>query len=102
MAFYVYVIKSLQDNSLYKGITENYYKRIEDHNEGLSTYTSRKTPWQLIYLEVYEIKREGLIREKVLKKYSRDQIKKLIDSPKNRYRHLVDEWLKSLPNQVGD
>jgi predicted GIY-YIG superfamily endonuclease len=53
-------------------------------------------------LEIYASKKEALICEKKLKKYSHDQIKGLIDSPKNQYRHLVDEWLKSLPNHVGD
>ena len=102
MNFYVYIIESRADCSYYKGASEDYCERIKQHNAGLSRYTSRKIPWVLIYLEVYESKRESLIREKVLKKYSHDQIRTLIDSPKNRYQYLVDEWLKSLPNGVGD
>ncbi|MES2680628.1 MAG: GIY-YIG nuclease family protein [Bacteroidota bacterium] len=102
MPFYVYIIQSRKDNSYYKGFTEDYFERLIQHNDGLSTYTSRKTPWNLVYLELYDLKREALVREKKLKKYSHDQIQNLILSPGNKCKFLVDEWLKSLPNGVGD
>ncbi len=65
-------------------------------------YTARKTPWCLVYLEKFEDKKAALIREKKIKKYSHEQIQKLINSPANKYKGLVEEWLKSLPNDVGD
>ncbi len=102
MPFYVYIIQSSVDGTYYKGITENYFKRIEEHNSWLSRYTSRKMPWKLIYIERYETKSTGLKREKVLKKYSHKQIQNLVSSSVNKNQHLVDEWLKSLPNIVGD
>jgi len=102
MPFYIYIIQSECDSSYYKGFTEDYFKRLTYHNSGLSKYTSRKIPWKLVYLEIYNSKRETLIREKVLKKYSHKQIQELINSSKNKCRHLVDEWLKSIPNIVGD
>jgi hypothetical protein len=40
MPFYVYIIRSLKDNSYYKGFTENYERRLEEHNQGLSKYTA--------------------------------------------------------------
>ena len=88
MLFYIYVIQSAADKSYYKGFTENYFQRIIDHNNGLSTYTSRKTPWRLVYLESYDVKREALIREKALKKYSHTQILDLIKSSKKN----VSSW----------
>lgn len=102
MAFYVYIIQSKKDNSYYKGSTQNYFQRTEQHNQGLSLYTSRKMPWVLVYLEIFESKKESIIREKVLKKYSHDQIRDLIISPNHKCKLMVDEWLKSLPNDVGD
>jgi len=39
---------------------------------------------------------------KSLKKYSHNQIQNLIESQVNNFKHMVDEWLKSLPNDVGD
>jgi putative endonuclease len=70
MSFYVYILQSEVDGSYYKGISEDYYERVRQHNSELSHYASRKIPWHLIYLEIYESKREGLIRERILKKYS--------------------------------
>jgi len=70
MSFYVYIIRSEQDKSYYKGFTEDPLLRLQRHNEGQSAYTRTKAPWVLVYLEVYETKREALIREKALKKYA--------------------------------
>ena len=71
------------DNSYYKGFTEDPIGRLERHNKGESTYTRNKIPWSHVYLELLHSKREALIREKAVKKYSHEQIKQLIASPKN-------------------
>jgi putative endonuclease len=34
MAFYVYIIQSLPDNSFYKGFSEDPLKRLSQHNAG--------------------------------------------------------------------
>lgn len=70
MPCYVYIIQSQVDNSYYKGFTENLATRLLQHNNGDSQYTSAKLPWKLVYVEELPTKREALIREKVLKKYS--------------------------------
>ena len=83
MSFYVYIIKSAIDLSFYKGFTQNYIARLNQHNEGWSKYTSRKIPWTLVYVEVYEDKKSALAREKSLKKYGHKQIEALIITSKN-------------------
>lgn len=83
MPFYVYIIQSWVDKSYYKGFTENPANRLLQHNNGESTYTSNKTTWQLVYIEELLTKRDALIREKSLKKYSHAQIEKLMTSDKN-------------------
>ncbi len=62
--FYSYVIKSLKSGVLYKGSTEDLDKRLEEHNAGLSNYTSKHTPWELVLFESFETRSEALIREK--------------------------------------
>jgi putative endonuclease len=79
----VYIIQSELDNSFYKGFSEDYLKRLSEHNAGKSNYTSTKIPWRLVYVEICESKREALIREKNLKKATRERILVLINSPKN-------------------
>jgi len=83
MAFYVYIIQSSRDASYYKGFSENPHLRLQRHNNGESTYTRTKIPWTLVYLEELEDKTAALKREKVLKKYSHQQIAQLIGSAKN-------------------
>ena len=88
MTFYVYILQSLSDFSFYRGYTEDPIVRLQRHNNGESEYTSRKVPWKLVHLEYYASKREALIREKSLKKYSQRQIAELIASTRNR----LDEY----------
>ncbi len=66
--FYVYIIRSLKDGTFYKGYTSDYKKRFEEHNLGLSTYTSTKLPWEMFYVESHLSKNEAIIRERKLKR----------------------------------
>ena len=76
--FYVYIIKSLTSGILYKGFTLQPLKRLEEHNNNLSNFTSNRGPWVLVYLEILPSKREALIREKQLKRYNHNYLQMLI------------------------
>jgi putative endonuclease len=65
--YYVYVLMSEKDHSLYKGYTQNLSERLKQHNQGKSKYTSRKRPWKLVYYEVFPTEHEALAREKYFK-----------------------------------
>jgi putative endonuclease len=75
----VYIIYSASRGIYYKGYTTNAEKRLEQHNKNESRYTANKGPWSLVYIEVYQSKREALIREKSIKKYSKAQLLQLIN-----------------------
>jgi putative endonuclease len=86
---YTYIIQSLKDQSFYKGYSANPLSRLHQHNNFESKYTSAKVPWKLVHIEIFDTKREALIREKVLKKYSHFQLEALITSNKNKlYEYL--------------
>ncbi|MFT3933607.1 MAG: GIY-YIG nuclease family protein [Chitinophagaceae bacterium] len=74
MAYYVYILQSEKGYSYYKGFSENPLQRLDQHSNKESFYTAAKAPWKIVYLEILQTKREALIREKALKKYSRSQI----------------------------
>ncbi len=56
MSYYVYIIQSEIDGTYYKGSSEHPLHRLQEHNAGLSHYTSAKMPWRLIYIEVLPTK----------------------------------------------
>ncbi len=80
MKFYTYIIQSIKDQSYYIGQTDDLDKRLSQHNEGISKYTSRKKPWKLVYYEEFESRKEAIKRERFLKKQkNREFYKKLIE-----------------------
>ncbi|KUK83632.1 MAG: Putative endonuclease containing a URI domain [Microgenomates bacterium 39_6] len=77
--YYVYVIQSEKDSSLYKGITNNLQRRLRDHNLGKNQSTKSKTPYRLFYYETFGTRKEAREREKWLKSgVGREFLKKLI------------------------
>ena len=83
--FYVYVLKSKIDESLYIGVTEDLRRRFQEHNLGQSKSTRFKKPFTLVYYEAYRSKKDALIREKRLKKFknSYKELKKRITNSIN-------------------
>jgi putative endonuclease len=67
MKYFVYILQSLKNNSLYVGFTINVEKRLKEHNEGKSQSTKPFMPWKLIHYEMYLNKKDALHREKYLK-----------------------------------
>ncbi|CAN5786486.1 hypothetical protein BH11BAC7_BH11BAC7_23530 [soil metagenome] len=53
MKYFVYIIQRERDKSFYKGYSEDYLKRLVEHNVGKSKYTSTKIPWKLVYVETF-------------------------------------------------
>lgn len=84
--FYVYIIHTEKFDKYYKGFSLDPYARLDSHNSGGSRYTSNFVPWKLVHIEIFNSKIEALKREKVLKKYSKNQIMSLASSPKNKLK----------------
>lgn len=78
--FYVYLLQSKNDNSIYIGYTTDLRKRLAAHNKGCGKATKDKLPWELIYYESYKDQTCAVSREKRLKNYGRalQQLKKRI------------------------
>ena len=81
--FYVYILESLIDGDFYKGMTEDYLKRLEEHNNGDSKFTRLKKPWKLIFVQAFETKKEALIQERKLKRCNKKYLNWLIAQPLN-------------------
>jgi putative endonuclease len=65
--YYTYVLRSLIDNNLYIGWTDDLKNRINKHNLGKVQSAANRIPLKLVYYEACEDKRKAIIREKQLK-----------------------------------
>ena len=65
--YYVYILRSEKDKSLYIGLTENIKQRLKDHNEGSAKYSKTKRPYKLIWFCAFPNKARALEFEKYLK-----------------------------------
>ena len=68
--YYIYILRSLKDNNLYLGFTEDLRSRLVQHNLGQSDSTKYRIPFELIYYEAYKAKSDAMSRERKLKRYS--------------------------------
>jgi putative endonuclease len=79
--FKVYIIYSKVLDRYYVGYTEDISIRLEQHNTGQSTYTSKANDWLLMYTENYLTRKEAHQRElEIKKKKSRKYLEWLIES----------------------
>ena len=77
--YYVYVLKSLKDNNLYTGYSDNLKRRFIEHNSGDVDATKYRTPFILIYYEAYRNQQDATTREKYLKtQWGRNYLKRTL------------------------
>lgn len=67
MFYYVYILQSIKNQSLYIGYTSNLKTRLKEHNRGFNFSTKINVPWQLIHYEAYLNEKDVKRREKYLK-----------------------------------
>jgi len=65
--FFVYILKSKKDKSLYTGYSNDLRKRFKEHNLGLVYSTKSRKPFYLVYYEAYLEKQDAVNREHNLK-----------------------------------
>ena len=65
--YYVYVLKSLVDENLYIGSTNDLRRRLKEHNDCKVKSTKSRVPLELKYYEAYTSENEAKHREWNLK-----------------------------------
>lgn len=69
------------DGSLYCGWTNDLQKRLASHNAGTGgKYTRTRLPVELVYYEEYATRQEAMSREYHIKRLSRQEKLRLIES----------------------
>ncbi|HLP44211.1 MAG TPA: GIY-YIG nuclease family protein [Candidatus Nanoarchaeia archaeon] len=67
---FVYILKSKKDRSYYIGHTTNIRKRLKEHNEHKSKYTSQKAPFLLVWAAIFKTPELAIRFERYLKSSS--------------------------------
>ncbi|MBI2122388.1 MAG: GIY-YIG nuclease family protein [Candidatus Sungbacteria bacterium] len=77
--YYVYILQSKRDDSIYIGYTPDLRKRMQEHEKGRVFSTKNMRPIELVYYEAYKDKSDAVKREQALKLH-----KKALAQLKNR------------------
>src|SRR5262249_12971155 len=92
MSFYVYILASQRNGTLYVGMTDDLVKRIWIHkNEVLPGFTKEYGVKMLVWFEVHESRESAFQRERQIKKWNRVWKLELIEKNNPSWRDLYDE-----------
>jgi putative endonuclease len=71
--YYVYILASQPNGTLYIGVTNDLARRIYEHkSDAVESFTKRYGVHRLVYFEATENIEAAILREKRLKKWPRD------------------------------
>jgi putative endonuclease len=80
MAFYVYILASRRNGTLYVGMTDSIQNRVWQHQTGaFGGFTSRYGVNMLVWWEAHETRDSAFRRERQLKKWKRAWKLRLIE-----------------------
>ena len=90
--YYVYILASKRNGTLYIGISSNLKDRIYKHKQGIyDGFTKKYKVNKLVYYEVYTDVRDSIAREKQLKNWKREWKIQLIKKDNPAWRDLFDD-----------
>ncbi len=89
--YFIYILASKRNGTLYIGVTNDLLKRVYQHNEKLvSGFTHKYNVKILVYYEKYSDIYSAIEREKKLKKWRRQWKINLIESVNPHWNDLYD------------
>ena len=94
MSFYVYILASRKNGTIYIGMTDDLAKRIWMHRTGvLAGFTKRYGVKLLVWYEQHESRESAFMRERQLKKWNRAWKLELIEKTNPSWRDLYEDLL---------
>jgi putative endonuclease len=90
--YYVYILASKRNGTLYIGVTNDLVQRVWEHREGAKEGFSKKYDvHDLVYYESTPDVASAIIREKQLKKWNRGWKLQLIEKMNPEWKDLYEE-----------
>ena len=92
MSFFVYIVASRRNGTLYTGMTDNLPRRAWEHATGvIPGFTKQYGVKMLVWYEVHDSREAALFRERQLKKWNRAWKLELIEKMNPAWRDLAEE-----------
>ncbi len=90
--YYVYILASERNGTLYIGMTSNLAVRVMAHKDHtFKGFTDKYNVTKLVYLEIYDTPMEAIMREKQLKKWKRSWKKRIIEEMNPEWEDLSEK-----------
>ena len=90
--YYVYILASDRNGTLYIGVTSNLAQRIFEHKNHLTPgFTSKYDVCKLVYVEKFKDIKMAIRQEKRLKEWKRNWKKDLIEKYNPHWRDLYED-----------
>jgi putative endonuclease len=92
--FYVYILASKPNGTLYTGVTSNLIQRVWQHkHDVIQGFTRKYNVKTLVYYEVHENAESALTRENNIKRWRRSWKPGLIENGNPEWRDLYEDIL---------
>ncbi len=93
--YYVYIMASQRNGTLYIGVTSDLVKRVYEHKEGLAEgFTKKYDVKHLVYYETTNDVESAIQRETQMKKWNRKWKLELIEKHNPEWKDLYEEIVK--------
>jgi putative endonuclease len=93
--FYVYLLASQKQGTLYLGITRDLVRRVYQHKEKLLPgFTSKYDVYRLVWFEAYDDPTNAIEREKEIKKWRRAWKIALIEKDNPDWKDLYPDIVR--------
>ena len=90
-SFFVYILASKPQGTLYVGVTSDLVRRVYQHRTGdVEGFSANYNVKQLVYFEPHASAEAAITREKQLKKWKRDWKIRLIETENPYWDDLYD------------
>ena len=90
MAFYVYILASKRNGTLYVGMTDDLSRRMLEHTQGaFRGFTKKYGVTILVWFETHETRESAFARERAIKKWNRRWKIALIEKANSGWNDLT-------------
>ena len=92
--YYVYILASDRNGTLYVGVTNDLARRVYEHrNDLVEGFTKRYGAHRLVWLEVHGDINEAILREKRIKKWNRSWKLRVIEEMNPDWVDLTEQLM---------